>query len=73
MERAPHRAGEGIDAGERVVVIQHEYQRGRGSGVEIEIETARYSMFAVAASFASESYSTGRRPSKPWGCPSSAL
>ena len=29
-----------IDAGERVVVIQHEYQRGRGSGVEIEIDTA---------------------------------
>jgi ketosteroid isomerase-like protein len=29
-----------IDAGERVVVIQHEYQRGKGSGVEIEIETA---------------------------------
>jgi ketosteroid isomerase-like protein len=29
-----------IDAGERVVVLQHEYQRGRGSGVEIEIDTA---------------------------------
>jgi ketosteroid isomerase-like protein len=29
-----------IDAGEQVVVIQHEYQRGRGSGVEIEIDTA---------------------------------
>ncbi len=29
-----------IDAGKRVVVIQHEYQRGRGSGVEIEIDTA---------------------------------
>ena len=29
-----------IDAGERVVVIQHEYQRGKGSGVEIEIDTA---------------------------------
>jgi ketosteroid isomerase-like protein len=29
-----------VDAGERVVVIQHEYQRGKGSGVEIEIDTA---------------------------------
>ena len=29
-----------IDAGERVVVIQHESQRGRGSGVEVEIDTA---------------------------------
>ena len=29
-----------IDAGEQVVVIQHEYQRGKGSGVEIEIDTA---------------------------------
>ena len=29
-----------IDAGERVVVVQHEYQRGKGSGVEIEIDTA---------------------------------
>ena len=29
-----------IDAGERVVVIQHEYQRGKGSGVEVEIDTA---------------------------------
>ena len=29
-----------IDAGERVVVIHHEYQRGKGSGVEIEIDTA---------------------------------
>jgi ketosteroid isomerase-like protein len=29
-----------IDAGDRVVVIQREYQRGRGSGVEVEIDTA---------------------------------
>jgi ketosteroid isomerase-like protein len=29
-----------IDAGERVVVIHREYQRGKGSGVEIEIDTA---------------------------------
>jgi ketosteroid isomerase-like protein len=29
-----------IDAGDRVVVLQHEYRRGRGSGVEIETETA---------------------------------
>ena len=29
-----------IDAGDRVVVIQREYQRGKGSGVEIEIDTA---------------------------------
>ena len=29
-----------IDAGEQVVVIQHEYQRGKGSGVELEIDTA---------------------------------
>jgi ketosteroid isomerase-like protein len=29
-----------IDAGEQVVVIQHEYQRGKGSGVETEIDTA---------------------------------
>lgn len=29
-----------VDAGEQVVVIQHEYQRGKGSGVEVEIDTA---------------------------------
>ena len=29
-----------IEAGEQVVVIQHEYQRGKGSGVEVEIDTA---------------------------------
>jgi ketosteroid isomerase-like protein len=29
-----------IDAGERVVVIHREYQRGKGSGVEVEIDTA---------------------------------
>jgi hypothetical protein len=34
-----------IDAGERVVVIQREYQRGKGRGVEIEID--------AVASFAS--------------------
>jgi len=28
-----------IDAGERVVVIQREYQRGKGSGVKVEIDT----------------------------------
>jgi ketosteroid isomerase-like protein len=28
-----------IDAGERVVVIQREHQRGKGSGVEVEIDT----------------------------------
>src|SRR3954471_10334520 len=34
-----------IDAGERVVVIHREYQRGKGSGVETEIDTA--SVFEV--------------------------
>jgi uncharacterized protein len=29
-----------IDAGERVVLFQREYQRGKGSGVEIEIDTS---------------------------------
>jgi len=29
-----------IDAGDRVVVLLREYQRGKGSGVEIEIDTA---------------------------------
>jgi ketosteroid isomerase-like protein len=29
-----------IEAGERVVVIQREYQRGKGSGVELELDTA---------------------------------
>jgi ketosteroid isomerase-like protein len=29
-----------IDAGDRVVVLQREYRRGRGSGVELETETA---------------------------------
>jgi ketosteroid isomerase-like protein len=29
-----------IDAGDRVVVLLHEYRRGRGSGVELELETA---------------------------------
>jgi ketosteroid isomerase-like protein len=29
-----------IDAGDRVVVLQREYQRGKGSGVELEVDTA---------------------------------
>jgi ketosteroid isomerase-like protein len=29
-----------IDAGDRVVVMQREYRRGRGSGVELENDTA---------------------------------
>jgi ketosteroid isomerase-like protein len=29
-----------IDAGDRVVVFQREYQRGRGSGLELVVETA---------------------------------
>jgi ketosteroid isomerase-like protein len=33
-------AEEFIDAGDDVVVLMHEYRRGRGSGVELEIDTA---------------------------------
>ena len=33
-------AEEFIDAGDNVVVLVHEYRRGRGSGVELEIDTA---------------------------------
>jgi ketosteroid isomerase-like protein len=29
-----------VDAGDRVVVLQREYQRGKGSGVELVIDTA---------------------------------
>jgi ketosteroid isomerase-like protein len=29
-----------IDGGDRVVVLQHEFRRGRGSGVEVETDTA---------------------------------
>lgn len=29
-----------IDAGDRVVVLLREYQRGKGSGVELEVDTA---------------------------------
>jgi ketosteroid isomerase-like protein len=29
-----------IDAGDRVVMLQHEFRRGKGSGVEVEIDTA---------------------------------
>jgi len=29
-----------IDAGDRVVVLQREYQRGKGSGVELVLDTA---------------------------------
>ncbi len=29
-----------IDAGDNVVVLMHEYRRGRGSGVEVESDTA---------------------------------
>jgi ketosteroid isomerase-like protein len=29
-----------IDGGDRVVVLQHEFRRGRGSGVELETDTA---------------------------------
>jgi ketosteroid isomerase-like protein len=33
-------ADEYIDAGDEVVVLLHEYRRGKGSGVELESETA---------------------------------
>jgi ketosteroid isomerase-like protein len=33
-------ADEFIDAGDNVVVLLHEYVRGRGSGIELEAETA---------------------------------
>jgi ketosteroid isomerase-like protein len=33
-------AEEFIDAGDAVVVLLHEYPRGKGSGVELELETA---------------------------------
>jgi ketosteroid isomerase-like protein len=33
-------AEEFIDAGDNVVVLLHEYRRGRGSGVELETDTA---------------------------------
>jgi ketosteroid isomerase-like protein len=33
-------AEEYIDAGDNVVVLLHEYRRGRGSGIELEAETA---------------------------------
>lgn len=33
-------AEEFIDAGENVVVLLHEYRRGKGSGIELENETA---------------------------------
>ena len=33
-------AEEFIDAGDDVVVLLHEYRRGRGSGVELELDTA---------------------------------
>ena len=33
-------AEEFIDAGDEVVVLLHEYRRGRGSGVELELKTA---------------------------------
>ena len=29
-----------LDAGDRVVILLHEYQRGKGSGVELEVDTA---------------------------------
>ena len=32
-------AEEYIDAGDNVVVLLHEYRRGRGSGVELEVKT----------------------------------
>ena len=33
-------AEEFIDAGDEVVVLVHEYRRGRGSGIELETDTA---------------------------------
>ena len=33
-------AEEFVDAGDEVVVLLHEYRRGRGSGVELEADTA---------------------------------
>src|SRR4051812_1901705 len=33
-------AEEFIDAGDNVVILMHEYRRGRGSGVELEARTA---------------------------------
>ena len=40
-------AEEFIDAGDEVVVLMHEYRRGRGSGVELELKTA--AVVAVSA------------------------
>ncbi len=39
-------AEEFIDAGDNVVVLLHEYRRGRGSGIELELDTAV--VFAVS-------------------------
>ena len=57
-----------IDAGERVVVIQHEYQRGKGSGVEIEIDTASVFEFRGGRILRIQPYMNPAQPSKPWGC-----
>jgi ketosteroid isomerase-like protein len=38
--RAPAGTEKFIDAGDNVVVLLHEYRRGRGSGMELEAKTA---------------------------------
>jgi ketosteroid isomerase-like protein len=60
-------AEEFIDAGENVVVLLHEYRRGRGSGVELEAETAV--VFAVSGGrvVRIQGYMDRVQPSKPPG------
>ena len=41
-------ARELVDVGDRVLVLQHEYRRGRGSGVEVEADTAAIYTFEGA-------------------------
>ena len=57
-----------VDAGDCVVVLQREYRRGRGSGVELETETAIVFECAADALCSSRDTWIVPRPSKPWGC-----
>jgi ketosteroid isomerase-like protein len=57
-----------IDAGDQVVVLQREYQRGKSSGVELSIDTA--SVLHLRGGRIVDTW-TARPPSKPPGCGSS--
>ena len=62
-----------IDAGDNVVVVDHQMGRGKGSGAPLDQQTFGSTRFARGRSSALCGSRHARKPSKPPGCRSSAL